>query len=276
MSEMDRAELLRDPRRWQACSVEPFVSLTPDKIFQADYSQQYIRIHDELWKRMQRLHTSLVILEQLHAFPFDLVYAPHQMDFWTVTFEGILDSGCVLLHSLLKEPKSDECSLKSLNTYVFKSPWLDSDLRAQFQNEVSKSNHKSAHLRDFEKRVADARDKHISHHIFSLAGPPKRPEVEISLQELFELFRWAHTYFGLHSFGCSYCTITTDSMPTSRGRDLSRTCLDEVLDGVLRNSHYVNHPELRGEWWDFDRQHMSEEKILKMNELRRRIGLPEA
>ena len=98
----------------------------------------------------------------------------------------------------------------------------------------------------------------------------------VSLDELWRMFRAAHSLFGSLSFGSAYVTLIGDLMPSTVGGQPTRTCLDEVLDAVLRQSYFVTQPERRAQWWAEDRKRKRPEVIQVMNDLRKRIGLPEA
>lgn len=271
---MDRLALLRDPAAWQACSFAPFDALKPQDVFDVEYAHDYVAIHSELWDRFTRLHTRLVVLEQLHAFPFNSIYSPYGMDFWIVASESIFDSSIVLMHSLAKNTDQDECGIQTLESFIRKSPWRDEEKKKLYLATIKPN--KKGTKKDILSRVATARNKHVAHHIFSINNVESRPAVELRLHELFIAFQELHLRFGLASFGSAYCTLTNDTMPTTQGRSLSRTCLDSVLDAVLKDSDFVNRPERRGAWWSFEKEHMSLESLELLDELRSRVGLPRA
>ena len=108
------------------------------------------------------------------------------------------------------------------------------------------------------------------------SGNPKEALVGVSLEELRLLFDAAHSLFGGLSFGANYITLVGDLMPATIGGQPTPTCLDQVLDAILRASNFINQPERRAQWWPEERKFMDHETLRVMNEWRRRIGLPEA
>lgn len=117
----------------------------------------------------------------------------------------------------------------------------------------------------------------IAHHLIDKeSGSAKESLAGVSIIELRRLFDATHSLFGALSFGSAYVTLAGDLEPGTVGGQPTRTCLNEVLDAVLRDSYVVNQPELRGQWWPMTRKHMDEEELQMMNKLRKRRGLPEA
>ena len=121
------------------------------------------------------------------------------------------------------------------------------------------------------------RDGRIAHRLIEVqSGGPKEALARVSLEELRGMFDAAQDLFGALSFGSAYLTLAGDLTPGTVGGQPTRTCLDEVLDAVVRDNSCVNEPERRAESWPTHRKHMKPEELQVMNNLRKRIGLPEA
>jgi hypothetical protein len=65
-------------------------------------------------------------------------------------------------------------------------------------------------------------------------------------------------------------------IPGTIGGKPTRSWLDKILDFIIRDSYFINEPELKKLWWAVFQKHKSTEEIHTLNELRRRVGLREA
>jgi hypothetical protein len=127
------------------------------------------------------------------------------------------------------------------------------------------------------ERVQDIRHHRIAHRSFDKqTGYLKHQLTGVSLRELRDMFDAAHSLFGALSFGSAYVTLAGDLVPGTVGGKPTRTCLDDVLDAVIRDSYFANMPERLAQWWPSYHQRMAAQESKTMNELRRRVGLLEA
>ena len=251
-------------------------NLNPEELFQVGFVERYKSLHKDLWWRVIRVHGTLLTLEQLHQFPFDLLYAPSEMEFWRLVIENCVDIGILYLHGLAIDQKGDVHTLLSFKREIVKAPWLDSGKLELFMRILRERKfHKS--VKSIADRVNKIRNTRIAHRLVDRqTGFPKEGLAGVKLAELWELFDAAHSLFGALSFGTAYVTLAGDMMPSTVGGEPTRTCLDGVLDAVLRDSFFVNEPERMAKWWAKHRKHRTPERLRVMNELRKRIGLPEA
>ena len=274
---MDKKDYLDNLHQWQACSHPELTNSIPEELFEGDFSEKYKRLHDNLWRRITRAHGTLDTLEQLEQFPFEYIYPLNKMEFWRLVFKNFLDTVCLLLHGLMSDTGKDVHSIPSFkNEIMNKNNWLRPE-RWDLLNQELKERKFDAEVDSIADRVTKIRTNLIAHHLIDKqSGNPKESLTGVSLVELRRLFEATHSLFGALSFGSAYVTLAGDLMPGTVGGQPTRTCLDEVLDAVLKDSYVVNQPERRGEWWPMDRKYMVEEELQMMNKLRKRIGLPEA
>ena len=131
------------------------------------------------------------------------------------------------------------------------------------------------HLESLLERIKRIRDQRIAHPLGNKkTGDLKNQLVGVRFPELKELFVAAKSLFDALSFGSKYETLAGDLMPSKVGGKPTRTCLDKVLDAVIRDSAFVNQPEWKSQWWRDKRKLMAPETLRIMNELRKRVGLP--
>jgi hypothetical protein len=273
---MKRIDYLKNLDKWYASSHPELADAKPETLFEPGFVEKYLRLHNDLWWRIIRVHGTLCTLDELKEFPLDNLYSPNGMEFWRLVIENFLDTACLMLHGLATDTGKKVHSLRSFKKEVVMAAWLCPDkldlfketLRERKFNEVVKS---------IAKRVQAMRDSRIAHRLIDWqSGDPFQAFADVTLEEIWQLFDATHSLFGAISFGSAYATLAGDQIPSTVGGQPTRTCLDQVLDAVLRDNPFVNMPERRGKWWPRHRERMKPQSLQLMNELRKRIGLPEA
>jgi hypothetical protein len=273
---MTTIQLLDQLEKWQAISHPVLANRQPEELFEADFAQRYHRLHRNLWARITRLHGTLLTLEQLSRFPFEYLYVPHEMEFWRLTFWNFFDAAILKLHGLVNDTGAETHTLRSLRIEIVKGPWLCQETRILLRQTLGEREF-NGFINSIAERVDVIRDSHIAHSLVDKeSGSPKEVPAPVSIEELRRLFDAAHLLFGALSFGSAYGTLAGDLMPTTIGGKPTPTCLDGVLDAVLRDSDFVNQLERRAQWWQMDREYMDAVRLRVMNDLRKRIGLTEA
>jgi len=267
---------LRNPKQWQARSHPDLVNRKPEELFDKDFAAQYKRLHRDIWMRICNVHGTLCTLSQLEKFPFEHLYVPGHMEFWRLVVENFFNSAGLTLHGLVNDKGKDVHSILSFRDVTLQGPWLQPEHR-HWLEETLKERDFDKHIKSILGRVRIIRNKHVAHRLFDRQnGSPKEVFARVSLNELWKLFDATHLLFGALSFGSAYVTLLGDLIPGTVGGQPTRTCLDDVLDAVLRDSYFVNEPERREQWWQSDRKRMKPDDLQLMNDLRKRIGLPEA
>ena len=273
---MNTNDYLRNLDKWQAYSHPELSNRRPEELFEAGFAELYNRLHEHLWARIIRVHGTLYTLEQLEQFPFGYLYAPNHMEFWRLVIENFMDIVCLLLHGLVKDEGMDTLTIFYFKNKILKGPWLCPEKRDLLQKILSERKFDET-LNGISNRVKEIRTNQVAHQLIDRErGSPQDAVAKVSFDELKKLFYAIQNLFGALSFGAAYVTLTGDLMPATRGGQPTRTCLDDVLDAVLRDSYFVNMPERRAQWWSVDREYMDAEELQVMNKLRKRVGLPEA
>lgn len=265
-----------DLSTWQAVSHPELARRKPDELFDDGFAKRYRRLHHLLWKRIIRLHGTVRTLEELSEFPFDVIYTPPERSFWDLVIENFRDMSCIRLHALVNDSGSDAHSLKRFKNEINKTSWRDNEMLALFRETLAKSSFDKVIL-SIARRIDRIRDYRVAHQLVDQAtGKLKEIMPGVTLEEVRKLFDAAHNLFGTLSFGTAWVTLPADLIPCMAGGKPNRSCLDLVLDAVLKDSCFVSQPELRGRWWQLDRDHMDSETLDLMNQLRARVGKPPA
>jgi len=266
----------KELKKWQAGSHPALGERQPEELFEPAFAERYRHKHTDLLDRIVDLHGTILTLEMLADFPFDFLYGPHTMEFWHLAWRNFADMALITLHSLYKDSGRDTNTIPKLTKEIGAAEWADPDLYDVYREELRKSKF-DKELEDIAKRVETIRHKRVAHRLLdNQTAEPIDQLPGVSLQELRNLFDRVHGLFGAISFGSSYCTLRGDMIPTRVGGKPTKSCLETVLDAVLRDSYAVNEPERRAEWWSVDRQYKEKAWLRTLNDLRRRIGLPEA
>lgn len=259
---------------WQAWSCPELSRLQPTELFSPDLAQQYSELHQDLWWRVTRLHGTILSLKELQGFPFSYLYAPQGMEFWHLVAENFFEMACLILHGLVGDKGRDVLTLPALKDRLFNSNgWHSVELRELFRRTIRQSPFDKA-TKAVRDRIETLRNSKIAHRLYdSESGCILNDPTRVSLDEIQQLFRATHSLFAALSFGSAFATLPGDFAPT---RAAGESCLQQVLNAVLRDSYFVNQPKHRGQWWPSDREHMAEEELRVLNEMRKRVGLPEA
>ena len=229
---------LPELKKWQAVSHPDLANRKPTELFPQDFAERYQRLHNDLWYRIVRLHGTIYTLEQLEDFPFDHLYAPNGMEFWRLVVRNFLEMAIILLYALISDTGDDAHTIRKFKNEVVKGPWLDQQMRESFMQTLQewKIDRKTNTIAE---RVKKIRDTYIAHRLVDMqTALPKEELGAVKLQELRQLFDAVHRLFGALSFGSAYATLAGDLMPGTVGGKPTRTCLDEVLDVVLRESYF--------------------------------------
>lgn len=261
--------------RSQASSHPELTESQPDELFEAAFVTRYCELHADLWERIVRLNGTIRTLEQLRGFPFECIYG-NEMEFWRLVIRNFVDIAIVMLHALVNDTSGDINSLPSFRRVIINAAWQCEDKRKLLMQtlEERKFDHVVKNIAD---RVNNIRHNYVAHRLVDpQTGSPKQIIHRLNLEQVRKLFNAAHAQFGAFSFGSVYGTLAGDLVPATIGGKRKPTCLDRVLDAVLRDSDFVNMPEHRAESWPIRRTIMPPEKLKLLNELRRRIGLTEA
>lgn len=267
---------LNNSQPWEAASHPELAKRKPDELFEPEFAERYEKLHDDIWQRMARLHGTIVTLETMADFPFNDLYGPNDMEFWHLVSANFFEMAILLMHGLTND-SGDANTLKRLNKHIGRQcNWRDDSLRKVFVG-TKRARKFDRTQKEIQKRIEGLRHQRIAHRpVDWRTGSPKQPIPGVTLEELRKVFDKTHDLFDALSFGIEYETLMGDYGPgTVRGKPIP-TSLDRVLDAVIRDSDVVNRPERRRESWPIALKHMAPEKLKILNELRKRVGLPEA
>jgi len=269
------AELAEQPRAAQGYDRMEMISATPEEVLRAEKLQSYRELHEDLWDRLIQLHHTIITLEKMEEFPFDLFYPRTEMTFWRTVDWNFLQMAVNLLYGLVDDRTRDAHTLTKFKNKILQ--WVKPEYKEDYQRVLkqAKLNHKAKHIRD---RVKQLRHKIVAHRLLARqTGLPHGDVPGISISELRELYDSIEALFVVCCFGEAYLTTTIDYHPEATiGGQPVPSSIDKLLQLVARHSHFVNEPEEEGSRWPVLRKHKSAAELGVLNEWRRKFGLPDA
>ncbi len=265
-----------DLAKWQASSHRELAKRKPSELFETEFAERYDRLHIDLWQRILRLHGTIRTLEQLADFPFDHLYGPNHMEFWQLVGQNFVEMAIVLLHSLVHDRGQDTHTILKFKDEIATATWRDPGMR-ELLLQTLRDRRFDSNVESVGTRIKKIRDHRIAHRLIDRQTGHLKDQLDaVTLRDLRNLFDAAHSLFGALSFGSGYVTLAGDLVPRTTAGIPTQTCLDKILDAVIRDSYFANTPERRAQWWPAEREHMNPEELRIMNDLRQRIGLPKA
>lgn len=231
----------------------------------------------------------MFFLERLQNFDLDLFVATDG-DFWNLTQNAHFDMFLVRFYSLIaavdrrvKTGQQPEISLTLPNFYIFlkenaKTPELQGNFISNFNKDTSKIHEKGFEIwvTEIRSRLEILRNKLIAHlDTAYLVNPTDRLKFRpISLSELSKMMDDTAIYFDAMSFNHHHVLWFWDYFDENR-RAKGLTDLDELLNLIAMNSPIIARSQEHPESWAIHRRDLTDAQIAKINDVRRKMGLPD-
>ncbi len=269
-------DLYKDLSKWQAYSHPHLANKDVEELLLPDDAKRYKAMHDNLWYRLIHVHESIVALETLQKVANGGLHGTEE--FWDLVRMNFGGMAIVMLNALLSDSGTDSLTIRRLGNLLktkggFK--WQDEEARDMLTREL-KERRFDAHLKELAEHVKQIRNSVIAHVLIDpQTALPKDVMPEITLAELRKLYDATQLLFGAITLGGSRLTLSGDFIPAVSNGQRVPNPLDRVLDAVLKDNDWVNMPERHPDRWYWIRK-CKPETVARVNELRKRIGLPEA
>lgn len=235
-----------------------------------EHVESYRGHHKDLYERMIRLHHNIQIMRHIDGFHWDPFVPADDQIFWNTTMMGLGDSTVLLFHGLLNDNSQDHLSLSRFKNLV--RQWLKAEHVLAY-NEACGTHRVDTLVEDALAKIRDLRHGFIAHRLRVGDQSAQRPQIVWT--EVDAVFAHTKKVFDTVSLG-TQCILALPGygVPTF-GRE-QKPDIDELLNGVAARSSVVNMPEKNPDLWAVLRPRKSEEYLTKLNELRKRAGLPPA
>lgn len=244
----------------------------PEDVLKPDFLQQYNELHQDIWHRLIQINTNIQILETIQKFPFHRIYYPKENIFWESVYWNFLYTSVALIHTLVTDAGNGEHTLMRFKNRV--RPWLVDSEKPAYQA-LLKTVKFAREIQAIRQKVAAIRHKVVAHRFLDASPSPQVQSVEgVTVSQLRSLYDVTEKIFCACSFGTEYLT-TLYPKGTCAGKPIEKD-IDHILDLIVKDSPWLNHPERRGELWKDERQYKSEEYLNELNTWRQKFGLPPA
>ncbi len=130
---MNRTTMLDNLSTWQASPTNDLVNCKPINLFDRPFPDIYEKLHHDIWRRITRLHGTIVSLETIDAFPFDYFYGPMNGEFWHQVIDNFLDTAVILLTGIACDSGHDCHTLSRFKQQILQAPWKDHNQNPYFR-----------------------------------------------------------------------------------------------------------------------------------------------
>jgi len=242
----------------------------PKDVMKSEFIQQYEEFHEDIWHRLVEINTTITILETIQKFPFNYFYPPQENVFWTTVYWNFIYVIIVLMHALVKDQVPDTHTLPKFKNKIV-NEWLKSSEKAEYLKKLQKA--KFDHItKNILEKTADIRHQLLAHRIIDPDGHLSDPH-SVKVSEIRRTYDATEELFRSCSFGAEYeCTLYPKEF--YGGKPIERD-IDHLLDLIVKDSYWLNEPELRKEFWTDRRRSRSHEELSELNEFRKKFGMPE-
>jgi len=249
--------------------------LQPADVIESSWLEEYEESIQRMWQELVLLNSNLYILDKLLSFPFDLFVAPDRRAFFRLVEINLFRSCIMIVWKLVADRGPDSLTLRR-----FKN-----EIREHIRCKYSGGFDAALKETKFDKQTAQLlqpikalRNKRIAHldKDFNLS-PEQREEMRVSLSDLKVVRDALNQLFELLCFGHQRVVLPIEYYPEVEnppGVD-ARSDIEEFLDNIARDSPLLNMPENEPQHWPYDRRSLSKDDLQRLNEYRRKFGLPE-
>jgi AbiU2 len=255
---------------YQECLEMNISQLNPKDVLIEGAFEEYDAGMGFLFSDLVDLNTIIYLAEQIIAFPFDLFLSRDDQTFFSVVMHSFSDSAVLTITKLATDQKGDLFTLPRFKNRV--RDLIKPEYRDAFDARLKEASF------DSETKIMLAKAKDLRNHRIGhttrdfVAGNIKlfRP----SISQLRDLRDALNSLLNSLAFNVEYSMLPIhyDSRAL---RHHEKTDIEEILDGIARNSFFLNMPERHPGRWTYRRPNLSGDKLKSFNRYRRKFDLPE-
>lgn len=244
-------------------------NLDPKEVIREGAYDEYDAGMSFFFSELINLNTIIYLAEEIIAFPFDLFASRDDQTFFSMVMASFYDSAILIVTRLATDKKGD----------LFTLTRFKNNVRDLVKEEYKKGFELRLKETRFDRGVEEllAKAKNLRYHRIGhttralMAGDIKLFRPNIS--ELRKLCDALNHLMDVLAFNVEYGMLPIPYDPRVLPR--RKTDIEQILDGIARDSHYLNLPERHPERWKYRRPHLSNEKVKALNHYRRKFDLPE-
>lgn len=250
----------------------------PKDILDPDWFDTYERNVEVIWLQLVRLNSSILLLEKISKFPFDLLDpSPFPHLFWDLVQIGLVDSAILVMWRVSVDTDGEGLTLAALKNQVI-AHIHDIDLRYSVGEQISAISRRCDAL-PFKDKVRNQRNNYIAHfNIIKHTAPSEEDLAQrtVFLEELRHYCDAISELFAALCFGNQRGLYPLDYEPKvihPKGAD-PRTDIEKILDLLAKDSIVLNYPEADPESWQTYRESLTDDQLQLINAWRIRFALP--
>ena len=247
--------------------------MKPEDIIDSDYLLTYKEHHKDLYDRLVRLDTSIIILEKMAKFNFDLFIGLKEMSFWQMVYWNFKDISIIIICGLMTDKGKNTHTLTKFKNDILKN--IKPELKYSFQKKI-KTTKFNERLKEMSERAENIRNQFVAHRLFRENTKQLTEDAGgLAVSELRLLFQQINKLFQTCSFGSEYGTALMDFMDTTVGGKPTQSHLDDIFDLIVKDSYFLNEPEKNDYYWESLKKYKSPEEIEILNFYRKKFGMPD-
>ncbi len=251
----------------------PDLDLPLDATIEDILDRAYLKVYEKdmqfLYFQFSDLHVNLYLIEKITSFPHELFLENSEKTVFLSCFVNNAIDMSILIEMRLLETSKDFFSFQDLKTGV------QQNIKAEYKKAFNKCL-KPYKLKEVDKIRKDLRDSRIAH----LKSTYKEhledntlKATHLYLPKVKEICEKLTAQFNCFALNRKYMLL-----PRSYERpDLVtyKSDIEEVLDGIARNSDILNLPETNQEQWQTTRSSLTQKEIEQLNSYRKKFGMIE-
>ncbi len=255
-------------------SLPNILEMHPDQLIKSASWDEYENLQKDIWWRLIQVHETIISLELIAKFPFELFLDTNGLTFWHRTYWNFVYASITLLFGLITDSSSNVHTLPKFKNRIIKD-FLRPEYKDQLRDVLKEWDRNK--FQEIEVRVTGMRHNIVAHRTLDTSsGLPNNAMRGVTVSELREVYDHAERLFRILGFGHELSTTTIDYADSTVGGEKTNSSLERLLDLVARSSYFVNKPEFHGEHWQGVRACLDPSDIDAMNEWRSKFGLPKA
>jgi len=245
----------------------------PEDVIRPESLEAYKTAHGNIFGRLVHINTSIRIIETISSYQYPLRHIYMHGTFWTMVYWNFLYTVIVLLHGIVNDDLSNTLSLKRFKNLIRKD-WLKRDdcIQASFSKQLREAKFSSG-INSICNRIERMRHNVVAHRNYSVEeGLPDFPGV--SFPDIKKVSQSAGELFSACSFGVE--CFTNLYWPSIQEPEPNAKDVMEILDLLVKNSHWLNQPERRGPHWESIREFKNKKDLAELNVWREKYGFKPA
>jgi hypothetical protein len=253
--------------------VKDIHELNPKDVLNREFIPEYEKGIDYLYMQLVHLNVSIYILEKIINFNFELFSTPERNIFFQSVLHNFYEASLLTITRLATDTGSDIYSLIYFKNRVREN--ILPDYLSSFNKRLRKARF-TASIKGILLRARILRNERIGHTLKDIALGNKEG-TRLDFEELISLRDALNEVLDSLSFNVGHMMLPMDYDSTVQYPSgyHHQTDIDEILDGIAKNSIMLNLPENNPRAWGHWIKKLSEKELELVNNYRIKFRLSE-